>query len=68
MLPFITDLGRFWRSQRLSMLMNSINGHSHTGGVVLGHIRGETLWELNSGFSGDATAKANLHSKDFRQI
>jgi predicted phosphodiesterase len=39
------------------MLMNSINGHSHVGGVVFRQIKGVTLWELNSGFSGDPTAK-----------
>lgn len=39
------------------MLMNSINGHSHSGGVVFRHIRNETLWELNSGYAGDPKAK-----------
>lgn len=39
------------------MLMNSINGHSHVGGVVFRQIKGQTLWELNSGFAGDPTAK-----------
>lgn len=38
-------------------LYNTINGHSHVGGVVFRQIRGQTLWELNSGFSGDPYAK-----------
>lgn len=38
-------------------LMNTINGHSHIGGTVFRQIRGQTLWELNSGFAGDQYAK-----------
>lgn len=38
-------------------LLNCINGHSHTGGVVFRQLRFETLWELNSGFAGDPLAK-----------
>lgn len=39
------------------MLMNSINGHTHMGGVVYRKIRGNTLWELNSGYAGDPESK-----------
>ena len=39
------------------MLMNSINGHTHRGGTVFRKIRGEILWELNSGLAGDPEAK-----------
>lgn len=38
-------------------LMNSINGHTHKGGVVYRRIRGQTLWELNSGLAGNPLAK-----------
>jgi predicted phosphodiesterase len=38
-------------------LMNCINGHTHLGGTVFKQIRGQTLWELNSGFAGDPLAK-----------
>ncbi len=38
-------------------LFNCINGHSHVGGVVFRRIRGQTLWELNSGLAGDPEAK-----------
>jgi predicted phosphodiesterase len=38
-------------------LMNSINGHTHRGGAVFRQIRGQVLWELNSGLAGDATKK-----------
>ena len=38
-------------------LMNTINGHTHKGGVVFRQIRGQTLWELNCGLAGDALAK-----------
>lgn len=33
------------------------NGHSHVGGVVFRQIRGQTLFECNSGLSGDPEAK-----------
>lgn len=38
-------------------LCNTINGHTHKGGVVFRQIRNETLWELNSGLAGDPEAK-----------
>lgn len=38
-------------------LCNTINGHTHKGGVVYRQIRNEVLWELNSGLSGDPEAK-----------
>lgn len=39
------------------ILMNTINGHTHVGGVSYRKIRGATLWEMNSGLSGDPEAK-----------
>lgn len=39
------------------MLMNSVNGHTHFGGVSYRQINGRVLWELNSGFAGDPEAK-----------
>jgi len=39
------------------ILMNSINGHTHIGGVVVRQIRGVVLWELNSGMAADPNAK-----------
>lgn len=38
-------------------LYNTINGHTHNGGCVYRRIRGQTLWELNSGLAGDPEAK-----------
>lgn len=38
-------------------LFNTINGHTHRGGAVFRHIRGQTIWELNSGLAGDPTGK-----------
>lgn len=38
-------------------LMNSINGHTHKGGVAFRQIRGQVLWELNSGLAGNPEAK-----------
>lgn len=38
-------------------LMNCVNGHSHTGGTVFRQLRGQVLWELNSGYAGDPSAK-----------
>jgi predicted phosphodiesterase len=38
-------------------LFNCINAHSHVGGCVFKHLRGQTLWELNTGYAGDPTAK-----------
>src|SRR5205814_2052736 len=49
-----TQLG----SHRDYSLMKTVHGHSHKGGVVFRRIRGETLWELDVGFTGDAEAKA----------
>lgn len=36
---------------------NCVNGHTHKGGVVFKQIRGTTLFEANSGYAGDPTAK-----------
>jgi len=36
---------------------NCINGHTHKGGVVFKQIRGQVLWELNSGLAGDPEGK-----------
>lgn len=38
-------------------LMSCVNGHSHTGGVVFRMIRNGVLFELNSGYAGDPSAK-----------
>ena len=38
-------------------LMNCVIGHTHKGGVTFKRIRGQTLWELNSGLAGDPEAK-----------
>lgn len=38
-------------------LMNTINGHIHLGGVSFRRLRGQTLWELNSGLAGDPESK-----------
>lgn len=38
-------------------LYNCINGHTHLGGSVFRHLRGQTLWELNSGLAGDPESK-----------
>lgn len=38
-------------------LYNCINGHTHLGGAVFRRIRGQTLWELNSGVAGDPESK-----------
>lgn len=37
---------------------NFVCGHSHKGGVVFRKMAGETIWELNAGFVGDADSKA----------
>lgn len=37
--------------------MNTVNGHTHLGGVAFRRIKGQTLWELNSGLAGDPLAK-----------
>jgi predicted phosphodiesterase len=44
-------------SHRDYTLFNTINGHTHVGGTVFRRIRGQTLWELNSGFAGDPESK-----------
>lgn len=38
-------------------LFNTVNGHTHVGGSVFRKIRGQVLWELNSGLAGDPEAK-----------
>jgi hypothetical protein len=38
-------------------LMNCVNGHTHVGGVVFRKIRGQVIWELNSGVAGDPESK-----------
>lgn len=38
-------------------LYNTINGHTHVGGTVFRKIRGDILWELNSGMAGNPEAK-----------
>lgn len=35
----------------------TLNGHTHLGGVVFRKIRGQVIWELNSGLAGDPLAK-----------
>lgn len=39
------------------MLLNAIVGHTHLGGVVYRRLRGEVIWELNSGVAGDPESK-----------
>ena len=39
------------------MLRNAIIGHTHLGGVTFRRLRGEVLWELNSGVAGDPESK-----------
>lgn len=34
-------------------MRNCINGHTHRGGVVFRQVRGQVIWELNSGVAGD---------------
>ena len=38
-------------------LRNCVNGHTHVGGVVFRKLRGEVIWELNSGLAGNPEAK-----------
>lgn len=38
-------------------LQNSISSHTHRPGVVYRTIRGQPLWELNTGYAGDPNAK-----------
>lgn len=44
-------------SHRDYNLMNCVTGHSHVGSVTYRQIKGETLWELNTGYLGDQFAK-----------
>ena len=44
-------------AHRDANLFNSIVGHTHQGGVVFRNIRGETIWELNTGYAGDPESK-----------
>jgi predicted phosphodiesterase len=41
---------------------NAIIGHTHLGGSVFRQIRGQVLWELNSGVAGDPEAKQLSYS------
>lgn len=36
---------------------NCIVGHTHNGGAVFRKIRGQVIWELNSGYAGDPESK-----------
>jgi hypothetical protein len=45
-------------SHRDYTLMNTWCGHSHKGGVVFRRFRGQTFWEANAGYIGDAESKA----------
>lgn len=38
-------------------LRNCVNGHTHRGGAVFRQVRGEVIWELNSGVAGDPMSK-----------
>lgn len=40
------------------MLMNAVCAHIHVGGTLFRRFRGQTFWELNAGFVGDAESKA----------
>lgn len=42
---------------------NCINGHTHQGGVSYKRIRGQTLWELNTGLAGDPEAKGLTYTQ-----
>jgi hypothetical protein len=50
---YLSKLG----AHRDYMLMNTVDGHSHVGGVVFKQIHGKILWELNAGLAGDFNAK-----------
>jgi len=39
------------------LLVNSVHGHDHKLGVFFHRVRGQTLWEVHSGFAGDVEAK-----------
>ena len=38
-------------------LQNSISSHTHRPGVVYRTVRGQAIWELNTGYAGDPNAK-----------
>jgi len=38
-------------------LQNSISSHTHRPGVVYRTVRGQAIWELNTGYAGDPQAK-----------
>jgi hypothetical protein len=38
-------------------ICSTFNGHTHHGGTVFRHLRGQTIFECNSGFAGDPEAK-----------
>jgi predicted phosphodiesterase len=38
-------------------LQNSISSHTHRPGVVYRTVRGQAIWELNTGYAGDPDAK-----------
>jgi hypothetical protein len=38
-------------------LVNTVHGHDHKLGVAFHRVRGQTLWELHSGFAGDSESK-----------
>lgn len=40
------------------MLMNTVRGHDHVGGVSFRQIHGKTIWELDAGLAGDYDSKA----------
>jgi hypothetical protein len=50
---YLSSLG----AHRDFMLMNTVRGHDHVGGVAFRQIHGKTLWELNAGLAGDYLAK-----------
>lgn len=45
-------------SHRDFAMMNTVCAHTHKGGTVFRRFRGQTFWELNAGFVGDAESKA----------
>lgn len=50
---YLSQLG----AHRDFMLMNTVRGHDHLGGVAFRQIQGKTLWELDAGLAGDYKAK-----------
>jgi predicted phosphodiesterase len=49
-----SKLGDHMRYNQIS----TVTGHSHKGGAVFDRVRGETLWELNAGYSADQKSAA----------